>query len=496
MRHLALAILLLAVWAGVAQGVERFPPPEFDSGYQVPETETPGRQIEWWQGVPQYADVAVLVAAIALATVFALKRRSRLLLFITMLGSLAYLGFYRKGCVCPIGAIQNVTEGLFNPGVVVPIAVIAFFIVPLVTTLLFGRTFCGAVCPLGAVQDAALIRPVRVPRWVDHSLGLAAYLYLGAAVMFAATGTLYVICRYDPFVAIFRLVDLPKLSTTGTIHLLVLTGVFLAVGTVIGRPYCRWLCPYGALLRLLSRVSWRHVTITPADCVQCSLCEDACPYGAIRKPTAEWTHAPRSAGKVRLALLVVLVPVLAVAGGAIGWRLGGPMARIHRTVKLARLVRLEEAGEAKVGSTDETDAFWKTGRTPDELFADAQRVTERFAGAWKLYDVTLWTGTKKRIGLFVPGAAAWFGAFAGLVVGVKLAHVSLRRRRADYEPDRATCVSCGRCFEYCPVERDQAKKIRAAAGGGAKCPHDGLPPLAAGKPLTKEATGKPSPGGA
>ena len=46
-----------------------------------------------------------------------------------------------------------------------------------------------------------------------------------------------------------------------------------------------------------------------------------------------------------------------------------------------------------------------------------------------------------------------FGAWVGLVVGVKLIHLSIRRRRAEYEPDPANCVSCGRCFWYCPQEQ-------------------------------------------
>ena len=71
-------------------------------------------------------------------------------------------------------------------------------------TLFFGRTFCAAVCPLGAVQELVAVRPVKVPRWLDQALGLLAYVYLGAAVMFAATGTAFLICRYDPFVGFFR----------------------------------------------------------------------------------------------------------------------------------------------------------------------------------------------------------------------------------------------------------------------------------------------------
>ncbi len=44
------------------------------------------------------------------------------------------------------------------------------------------------------------------------------------------------------------------------------------------------------------------------------------------------------------------------------------------------------------------------------------------------------------------------GGFLGLVFGSKLIGLSVRRERKGYEPDRAECLSCGRCIEMCPVE--------------------------------------------
>ena len=63
------------------------------------------------------------------------------------------------------------------------------------------------------------------------------------------------------------------------------------------------------------------------------------------------------------------------------------------------------------------------------------------------------------------------GAWIGLVIGVKLIHLNIRRRRTEYEPDRANCVSCGRCFWYCPNEQvrlgliDVAPAAPLAPGG-------------------------------
>ena len=78
----------------------------------------------------EYLDVAVLVAALALATYFALKKRSRKAIFITMIFALIYFGFWRKGCVCSIGAIQNVTLSFFSHDYTIPLVVVAFFVLP------------------------------------------------------------------------------------------------------------------------------------------------------------------------------------------------------------------------------------------------------------------------------------------------------------------------------------------------------------------------------
>ena len=104
-------------------------------------------------------DIAMLAAGLALAAWLILKRRSRNGVMLLSIGALAYFGFYRKGCICPIGAIQNVTLSLVDPRYLISFGVIAFFFLPLVAALLFGRVFCGGVCPLGAVQDLVLLRP-------------------------------------------------------------------------------------------------------------------------------------------------------------------------------------------------------------------------------------------------------------------------------------------------------------------------------------------------
>lgn len=283
LKVIIIALCLLAAAAVLAPGQaaaqRRFPAPQFEAPYEMPETAWPAARAMSREVV----DVAVLFVALGVAAYIALKARSRRAMFVLSVLALAYFGFYRRGCVCPIGAIQNVTAGLALPGYVVPVTVALFFALPLVFALLFGRVFCSGVCPLGAIQEVVLIKPVRVPQWLDRTLGVVPFLYLGAAVMFTVTDTLWIICRYDPFVAFFRL--------GGDFPMLIAGGVVLISSAFIGRPYCRWLCPYGVpLLGTVSRVSWRRTSITPDECVNCTLCHKACPYGAIEPKTPEGVH--------------------------------------------------------------------------------------------------------------------------------------------------------------------------------------------------------------
>ena len=419
------AALLLASLA-FAQAAERFPPPEFESHHLPVTTVPPPRAMSL-----DYLDVAVLAAALSLAAWLALRRRSRAGIVALSVLSLAYLGFWRKGCVCPVGATQNVALALWDTSYAIPFVVVAFFFLPLIFALLFGRVFCAAVCPLGTTQDLVAWKPLRVPRWLDRPRRMLPVAYLGLAILSAATGCAFVVCQYDPFVSFFR--------RSGPVPILLLGAGFLVAGVFVARPYCRYLCPYGVLLGWLSRLSRWRVTITPDECIQCRLCEDACPFDAIEKPTPDWTGTRRSAGRAALVVALLLLPVLAAGGGWLGSRMSAPLSRLHRTVQLAERVWLENAGKVE-GTTLASTTFRLTGRPEDGLYAEAREVQRRFAAG-----------------------APILGAFIGAVLGGAFVQLSLRRRRKDYEPDRAACLSCARCFHNCPRERLRLKRKGSGA---------------------------------
>lgn len=395
--------------------IQRFPKPEFESGYVEPQTWLPLPRAEWLA----WLDVTVLIAALSLAAWLALKKRSRLGVMLLSLFSLAWFGFYREGCVCPIGAIQNVALGLTNPLYSVPLVVLIFFLAPLIFTLLFGRGFCAAVCPFGALQDLVAFRPIRLSTSLNAFLGLIPFLYLGLAVLLAVTASDFIICRYDPFVGIFRM--------NASFSMLFFAGLLLLAGVFIARPYCRFLCPYGVLLNWMSRLSWKHMTITPAECIRCRLCENSCPYDAIDVPHDKPIPVGRKEQRKRFYLLLGLLPLLILLFGWAGGQIHETLAGTNHTVRIATMIT-DNAASRILPEPPEITAF-KSSRVPVEtLMAEASAIRQQF-----LYGSRI------------------FGGFIGLMLGLTLIGLLRTPYRKDYLPDRGRCFSCARCMDYCPV---------------------------------------------
>lgn len=408
-----------------ADVVERFPKPDFKSEYTRPDVHAPDPRSDSLE----YLDLIVLIGTLSLASYFALKLRSRKHMFLLMIFSLLYFGFYREGCVCPIGAIQNVTQALFDTSYKIPLTVLGFFAIPLVFTLYFGRTFCAAVCPLGAIQDLVILKPVKVPEWLETPLRLIPYLYLGLAVLFAATGAGYIICRYDPFVGFFRF--------GATFNLIVFGFFLLLLGTVIARPYCRYLCPLSVLLNWFSRLSRRHATITPSECTNCRLCETSCPFEAIHIPNTEPEPQNRKAALRRILISMALLPLIVFGSGWVVSEMHSALAGQHVTVALAGEIELENSGE-RLETTLETRTFRASGTPTKQLFSDARAIQNRFyIGSWFL------------------------GGFLGLIFSIQIIRLARKGTVREYQTDTGRCLSCARCFAYCPFEqirRDPSKR--------------------------------------
>jgi NosR/NirI family transcriptional regulator, nitrous oxide reductase regulator len=420
--HILFTFAFLLFTLSLSAQKQRFPKPEFGNGYVQPKPVTP----EPRSATLEYFDVVVLLGVLSLASWLALKKRSRQGILWLSLFSLLYFGFYRNGCICSIGSIQNITLTFFDATYAISITVLLFFLLPLIFTLFSGRTFCAAACPLGAIQDIVIYKPIFLPHWLRNTLGIIPSIYLGLAVLYAATDTDFVICRYDPFVGIFRM-DAPFLMA-------VLGVSFLLMGMFVARPYCRFLCPYGVLLGWMSKFSRRHLTITPSKCIQCKLCTTSCPFDAIDYPTEDKVSKASRSGVGKFLIYAGLIPVWMLVGGFVGSKSHVYLSKANPTVYLAELLITHPEIKDDPKNID-VQTFLASGKSMQTLVEEARVIQRKFyVGSWI------------------------FGAFIGLVIGMTLLNQVVYRRREDYVPNKTNCFSCGRCMDFCPVDRlDEVK---------------------------------------
>ena len=397
--------------------VSRFPRPEFESGYQYPERDYFVPYENFWNVL----DIVLLVALMSLITWAAYKKRTRAPIIITSLISVAYFGFFREGCVCSIGSIQNIALAMVDNTYHLPLVVLLFFLLPIIFAFLFGRVFCAGVCPFGALQELLNVKNYRISKSVCTALSVIPWIYLFFALLYALTRSRFIICQFDPFIGIFRL--------GGDFGLITFGGILLVMSIFTGRPFCRFLCPYGALLSLFSSVSIWKIKITEKTCVNCQLCHNSCPVDAVLPPYQNNNAEERNEGVFRILKYAVGLPLLMVIGALLMRMSSANLSYANKEVRLYELVQIQEAHPDNE-MLPEVEAFYAQGRTMEELLQsnDAVRADFRFYGTI-------------------------VGALIGLVIGLKLINLSVRRTRKAYEIDHKNCVSCGKCFSYCPQNK-------------------------------------------
>jgi len=239
-----------------------FAPSEETHVFQAPETAASTTYFIHHQPLK----IALLLVFTALAVGIIATRRYELRRWVLLL-SVIVLGFVMGGFLCPTSAVQNV---ILKSGS----GYLLLFLVPVVLALIMGRVFCGYICPFGAAQELLHVRKwaVKIPtRWMNvlSKLRYALLVYLVARVLVMGTAILQ---NYSPFKPLF--------SWGGTPLTIVVTAVFALLSVFVYRPFCRTLCPLGALLSLLSRFPLFRIHVHD-DCIKCHRCTRECPSGTI-----------------------------------------------------------------------------------------------------------------------------------------------------------------------------------------------------------------------
>jgi NosR/NirI family nitrous oxide reductase transcriptional regulator len=245
--------------------------------------------VETWGDIlrPQAADLIFLSLFLIFALV-SFQRRSRPLKYATLIAAVGYLGFAKSQLI----SITNIFSVLdWNlPAVKYNLAFYLLAGFTIVSTVLWGRLYCGRICAYGAftqLMDAILPHGWRVdvPKAIEKRASWIKFGLLGSTVAYFLVTRDMMVYRYvEPF-WMFGMLETAPFLWIGL-------GVLLVATVFVRNLYCRFLCPVGATLGLLSYLTVFRIKRW-SECSTCKICQKACEWGAIDGPRILVTECVR-----------------------------------------------------------------------------------------------------------------------------------------------------------------------------------------------------------
>lgn len=185
--------------------------------------------------------------------------------------------------LCPFGGVVSIyqlaTAGTFVQKIHQSSFVL--MVLGLISAILFGPAFCGWVCPLGSVQEwvgrigAALFKKRYnhiVPEKLDRVLRYARYGVLAWVIYMTAVSGRLIFSEIDPYFALFNF-----WSSEVAIGGLIVLAATLLLSLVMERPWCKYACPYGAVLGITNLFRVFKIKRNVPTCIHCNLCSHRCP---------------------------------------------------------------------------------------------------------------------------------------------------------------------------------------------------------------------------
>jgi polyferredoxin len=159
------------------------------------------------------------------------------------------------------------------------------FVSFLAISFVFRKSFCSWLCPVGTVSEylwklgrSTFRRNFQLPRWADIALRSLKYVLLSFFAYAVWSMSAAAIAEFlgSPYALIVDVRMLNFFRYLGGTTALVVLGIAIA-SIFVQNFWCRYLCPYGAFLGLVSLLSPTRITRNADTCIDCAKCAKACP---------------------------------------------------------------------------------------------------------------------------------------------------------------------------------------------------------------------------
>ncbi len=186
----------------------------------------------------------------------------------------------------PIASLMNLSYTL-QTGSIHPVhpAGLFIFLAIMLVSWIFGKSFCSWICPFGLlseslvqIQQSLFKRVLEIPRWLDAPLRSLKYLLLGFFVLAIIPMGVAELLDYldSPYHAVADVKMYLFFARITPFALYVVLGLVL-LSAVIPFFWCRYLCPYGALLGMTGLLSLNRISRKSESCIDCAKCAQVCP---------------------------------------------------------------------------------------------------------------------------------------------------------------------------------------------------------------------------
>lgn len=184
---------------------------------------------------------------------------------------------------CPYGAVESFITKITTGNYLNRIWTSSFLLmaITILTTILFGRIFCSYLCPLGALQEwlRAIGRKIGIKNDVELPMVIDKYArYLKYFILLFITYYSYKVGdlffrNYDPYNALMHFGN----EYEEKVIAYAILAVVLLASLFSKNWWCRYLCPMGAFLGIIKKISPFKIVRDSSTCVSCSVCNKTCP---------------------------------------------------------------------------------------------------------------------------------------------------------------------------------------------------------------------------